>query len=244
MERQNRILAILPPDAYERIARELVVVPLRRGEVIRPAGAVIRDLYFPTDGMISQVITMNDGRTAETAALGNREMCGANGLMGEKESAHTEDIVQVEGWALRISTTTIRGLFDNHSGARAVLLRGVQALLAQITQNAACNRLHSLEHRFARWLLEVHSRVGRNDMLLTQEFTAQMLGVRRVSVTEVAAQFVAAGLITTLRGSTQIRHLGGLMSAACECFAVLHAEHIRLLGQDGMRDRQATCDLP
>jgi len=225
----NRLLASLPQDAYETIESHLERLPLARGTVLHEPGRAIRDLYFPLDCLVSVTVTMRDGRTAETGVVGRREVAGINAFMGGRETTQTEYVVQVAGEAVRVPADPLREEFDRSKPLRAVLLNYTQAMFAQVTQNAACNGLHHLEQRFARWLLEVRDRIGSDELRLTHEFIGEMLGVRRAGVSEVSGRFEARGLIQQGRGWTRILDCAGLEAAACECYAVVRDEYDRLL---------------
>jgi CRP-like cAMP-binding protein len=227
---ENRLLAALPRDAYARIEPHLEWRSLERGLVLHRPGEAIRDLYFPLDAMISVTVTMRDGRTAETGVVGRREVVGINAFMGGRETTQTEYVVQVPGEAVRVPADPLREEFDRNQDLRAVLLRYTQAMFAQVTQNAACNGLHAMDQRFARWLLEVRDRIGSDDLCLTHEFIAEMLGVRRAGITQLSGTFERCGLIAHARGLTRIVDGAGLEAAACECYAVVRDEYDRLLG--------------
>ena len=226
---ENHLLLSFPDDAYARVAPDLRYVTLRRGKILHRPGEEIRDLYFPLDALISITATMRDGRTAETGVVGRREVAGINAFMGGRETTQTEYVVQVAGEAVRVPADPLREEFDRSKPLRAVLLNYTQAMFAQVTQNAACNGLHHLEQRFARWLLEVRDRIGSDELRLTHEFIGEMLGVRRAGVSEVSGRFEARGLIQQGRGWTRILDCAGLEAAACECYAVVRDEYDRLL---------------
>jgi CRP-like cAMP-binding protein len=225
----NRLLASLPADAYERIEPHLRRTSLQRGDILHRPGEPIRDLYFPLDCLISVTVTMRDGRTAETGVVGRREVVGINAFMGGRETTQTAYVIQVDGEAMRVPAAPLREAFDRDVALRDVLLRYTQAMFAQVTQNAACNGLHHLEQRFARWLLEVRDRVGSNELRLTHEFISNMLGVRRAGISELSGRFEDRGLILSKRGRTRIRDGEGLEAAACECYGVVRDEYDRLL---------------
>jgi CRP-like cAMP-binding protein len=150
--------------------------------------------------------------------------------MGGRETTQTEYVVQVPGDAIRVPADTIREEFDRNRELRAVLLKYTQAMIAQISQNVACNRAHSVEQRYARWLLETRDRVASDDLELTHAFIAEMLGVRRAGVTEVSGKFERQGVIETRRNHTRIVNVSALEGAACECYEVVREEYDRLLG--------------
>ncbi|MDB4908904.1 MAG: cyclic nucleotide-binding protein [Gemmatimonadetes bacterium] len=229
----NQLLAAMPGAVYERISASLEPVSLERGQVLHKAGAEILHLYFPIDALISVTITMRDGRTAETGIVGRREVVGINAFMGGTETTQTEYEVQVPGDALRIGADVLREEFDTDKGMRDVLLKYTQAMLAQLSQNAACSRLHQIEQRYARWLLESRDRIASEDLELTQEFISDMLGVRRAGISEASDRLRKAGIVQTTRGRTRILDSEGLEAASCECYEVLVEEYDRLLGTEG-----------
>lgn len=226
----NRLLAALPDDAYEDIERHLERLTLDNGTVLHKAGEEIRDLYFPLDCVISITVKMRDDRIVETGVAGSQEVVGVNAFMGGRETTQTEYIVQIAGDAMRIDAAPLREAFDTDVRVRDVFLKLTQAMIAQISQTAACNTLHSLEKRYARWLLEVHDRVQADEIRLTHKFMAEMLGVRRAGITQLANKFERDGLLAEGYGWTQIVDRPRLESAACECYSVLREEYERLLG--------------
>ena len=227
---KNHLLAALPREVYEKFAPSLKYVSLERGKILHHPGEVIQDLYFPIDCAISITITMSDGSTTETGIIGNREVVGVNAFMGGRETTQTEYIVQIAGSAMKIDAQTLRSEFDCNQELREVLLRYTQALIAHISQTTACNRLHALEQRFARWLLEAQSRVENDELKLTQEFLGHMLGVRRAGVTQAAQKLQESRIIRYRRGHIDILDQEGLEAASCECFRAVRDEYDRLLG--------------
>jgi CRP-like cAMP-binding protein len=230
MRKRNRLVDAFPSAAFKALTPHLQAISLPLGEVLHEPGAPIRHLYFPLDCLISITITMNDGSTAETGAAGNREVVGINALMGGWETTQTQYIVQVAGEALMIEADPLRAVFNEYASARAVLLRYTQAMIAYISQNAACNQLHRVEQRYARWLLEVRDRIESDELDITQEFIAEMLGIRRAGVSEAASACRDRGLVDFSRGHTTILDVPGLSRVSCECYSVLRAEYERLLG--------------
>lgn len=234
---ENYLLAAMPRELYDKLAPNLKRVSLQRGDMLHYPGEIIEDLYFPIDCALSITMTMNDGRTAETGIVGKREAIGINAFMGGSETTQTTYIVQVAGSAFKIDARPLLEEFDRNKDLRDVLLPYTQAFIAQISQTTACNRLHTLEQRLARWLLEVQDRVESNDIRLTQEFIADMLGVRRAGVTQAAQKLQDSGLIRYTRGHVDILDLQGLEAGACECFRVVKDEYDRLLGEKDRGDR-------
>lgn len=230
MSHHNRLLTALPREVYEKFAPHLKLVSLERGKILHLPGEIIRDVYFPLDCLISITITMKDGSTAETGVIGNREMLGVNAFMGGRETTQTEYIVQIAGSAMKMDAAILLQEFDHNKEVRDLMLRYTQALIAQISQTTACNRLHLLEQRFGRWLLESQTRMESDKLLLTQEFLGHMLGVRRAGVTQAAQKFQEKRLIDYSRGRVQIIDQQGLEAACCECFETVKDEYDRLLG--------------
>jgi CRP-like cAMP-binding protein len=228
----NRLLEALPVEAYDRIAPHLERVELAHGLVLHRPGAEIEDVYFPITCLLSITVTMGGGSTAEAGAVGRREMVGVNAFMGGRETTQTEYIVQVAGVAMRSPAQPLLEEFDGYRHTRAVFLKYTQAFIAQLSQNVACNRLHAIEQRFARWLLDVRDRIGSDDLRLTHEFISQMLGIRRAGVTEAAVRFEDNGLLKQRRGMVRIVDADRLCERACECHRVLLNEYDRLLGND------------
>jgi CRP-like cAMP-binding protein len=231
MPKENLLLRALPDNVYQRLVPDLKRVSIERGYVLHRPGETIDVLHFPLDCVISVTITMADGKTAETGVIGNREVAGINAFMGGRETTQTEYIAQLPGEALKIRAAPLREEFSRNSEMRDVMLKYTQAYVAQISQNAACNRLHEARSRYARWMLETRDRVESDNIELTQEFISQMLGVRRASVNQIGTTFEKAGVIHTSRGRTSILDHATLEAASCECYRVLKDEYDRLLGR-------------
>jgi CRP-like cAMP-binding protein len=231
MSIKNLLLACLPRDVYARIEGDLKPVSLSRGEVLHRPGEIIRTLYFPITCLISITVTMGEGETVETGAVGRREVVGINAFMGGRETTQTEYVVQVSGEALKIAADPLKEEFNRNAEMRALMLKYTQAFIAQISQNVACNRTHTLEQRCARWLLEVRERIESEELPLTHEFIAEMLGARRAGVTEVAVRLRERGLIEYTRGHIHVTDVPALEATSCECYMVLKEEYDRLLGE-------------
>jgi CRP-like cAMP-binding protein len=230
MTTENRLLAALPREVYEKLAPNLKRVSLQQGTILHHPGQAIEDLYFPIDCLLSITITMSDGSTAEAGMIGNREVMGVNAFMGGSETTQTQYIVQMAGSAIKVDARPLLEEFDRNKDMRNVLLRYTQALIAQLSQTTGCNSLHQLEQRLPRWLLEAQDRIDSDDLKLTQEFLGHMLGVRRAGVTQAAQKLQDRGLIRYHRGHVQILDQQGLEAASCECFRALRQEYDRLLG--------------
>jgi CRP-like cAMP-binding protein len=225
----NSLLARLPARSAARLERHFDKVSLELKEVLYEAGRAIRYVYFPLSGVISLIVPMQDGNAVEVGTVGNEGMAGTPLFLGADRSP-TRVLCQIPGDALRMrGSFFVRELQQNRPLARTVG-RYTQALLNVISQSAACNHLHSVEQRMARWLLMTHDRVDSDEFYLTQEFLAQMLGVRRASVTVVAGLLQRAGLIAYQRGHIRILDRRQLELASCECYAVVKREMERLAG--------------
>jgi CRP-like cAMP-binding protein len=236
MTTENRLLANICRDLYSKLAPNLKQVSLEQGTILHHPGETIKNLYFPIDCLLSITVTMIDGSTAEAGMVGNREVIGVNAFMGGRETTQTEYIVQMAGSAIKVDAQLLLEEFDRNKKLRDVLLRYTQALIAQISQTTACNSLHVLDQRFARWLLEAQDRVDSDDLKLTQEFLGHMLGVRRAGVTQAAQKLQENGVIRYQRGRVHILDQQGLEACSCECFQVLREEYDRLLGEKNRDD--------
>jgi CRP-like cAMP-binding protein len=210
MTAENRLLAALPREVYEKIAPNLKRVWVEQGMILHHPGETIKDLYFPIDCLLSITIAMRDGSTAEAGMVGNREVLGVNAFMGGRETTQTEYIVQIAGSAIKVDARPLLEEFNRNKALRDLLLRYTQALIAQLSQSIGCNSLHTLEQRLTRWLLEAQDRIDSNDLKLTQEFISHMLGVRRAGVTQAAQKLQESGLIRYHRGHVQILDQQGL----------------------------------
>jgi CRP-like cAMP-binding protein len=227
----NQLLASLPDQLYEKLQPHLQTVNLEQGRRLHEPDEVITELYFPLDSVLSITLTLANGSTAETGIVGKREVIGINAFMGGRETTQTTYIVQVAGSAIKIDADVLLKEFDSNKQMRDVMLRYTQAFIAQVSQTTACNSLHNVDQRLARWLLEVNDRTDHSHFKLTQEFLADMLGVRRPSVTQTAQKLQEKGLIHYHRGHIDILDLDGLETCACECFHTIKYEYDRLLGE-------------
>jgi CRP-like cAMP-binding protein len=230
---RNMLLERLPRQVMDRIRSKLIPVSLKHSEILHKPGEKIIDLYFPTTCMISVTVAMRDGRTVEAGAIGSREAAGINAFMGGREITQTEYIVQLPGEALKISARALQIEFNRNTELRDVLLRYTQAFLAQVSQNVACNRLHDINQRIARWILEVSDRVQADEFPLTHEFMAEMLGIRRASVSFASMKLKNLHIIEAKRGSFKILDVKALEKNSCECYSALKAEYGRLLDATG-----------
>jgi CRP-like cAMP-binding protein len=220
---ENHILARLPPEDYERLRPHLERVELQRGQVLHQAGEQIEHVYFPLNSMISLISQTPEGESVEVGVVGYEGMAGISLVLGVDRSPH-ESLVQYPDGALRLRTQALRDEFKRAGGLHDLLLRFTQGLLLQTSQVAACNRLHTLSERLARWILMSHDRCQCDDLPFTHEFLALMLGVRRAGVTEAAILLQAEGCINYRRGHIQILDRPALEIATCSCYAVVKAE--------------------
>jgi CRP-like cAMP-binding protein len=224
----NRIVAALPREEYKRLLPYLEPVSLSFKKCLYQSQAVIEHVYFPNSGVVSMLSVMEDGSTVEVATVGNEGMVGIPVLLGA-DCAPVETLVQVPGDAMRMKADVFKSQVIPSSPTHNLLLRYTQALMSQMSQSVACNRLHSVEERCCRWLLQTRDRVESDEFPMTQEFLASMLGVRRASVSEVAAILQKAGLIRYQRGKMKIIDQEGLESGSCECYHLIKQEYARLL---------------
>jgi CRP-like cAMP-binding protein len=226
---ENRLLSSLPRDEHRRLRPHLEKVSLPLKNILYEANGPIPHVFFPLNGVVSLVIIMEGGFTLELSTIGNEGMVGTPVFLGA-ESSPTRAISQVPGEALRMDTKIFQEEMKLGASLYGLVQRYTQAMINQISQSTVCNHRHSVEKRMCRWLLMSHDRVGVNQFPLTQEFLAQMLGVRRPTVTTVAGILQKAGLITYHRGKISILDRKGLEAASCECYEVVAKELDRLLG--------------
>jgi CRP-like cAMP-binding protein len=225
---QNHLIAALPAVDRERLQSRLELVPLALGEVLYESGTRLRHVYFPTNSIVSLLYTMANGSSAEIAVVGNEGMIGVSLFMGG-ETTPSRAVVQSAGHAYRMSGKLLKEEFARAGVMQHLLLRYTQALLTQMAQTAVCNRHHSVDQQLCRWLLLSLDRLSSNQLVMTQELIANMLGVRREGVTEAAGKLQAAGLIKYSRGRITVLDRGGLEGRSCECYAVVKTESDRLL---------------
>lgn len=211
---------------------ETELVTLRAGEVVVERGIAFPHVHFPLDAVLSMLTVVQDGRAVEFATVGREGMSGSNETL-TGAGTPMRVIAQVSGASLRVPAADLSELARTSFQARGLLLRYNQSLLVQAAQVAACNRLHPVEERCARWLLMTHDRVRRDEFLLTQEFLSQMLGVRRARVNVAAGILQRAGLIRYSRGRIRLTDREGLEAASCECYGVVRAEYDRLTREPG-----------
>ena len=219
-DEQNMLLSMLPPDEYALLEQHLEPVEMHLHHLVAEANDRVRHLYFPQQGMMSVVTVMEDGTGIEAATVGREGVAGLPIFLGV-ETTPARLIVQLRGSAKRIEASRFAAVVEAAPALEKVLRRYTLSLLQQVSQSAACNTLHTVEKRCIRWLLMCHDRAGEDEFLLTQEFLAQMLGVRRAGVTMAASALQKQGLIKYSRGKIRILDRAGLENATCECYAAI-----------------------
>lgn len=230
--RTNRILAALPPEEVEILRPHLHEVPLAYRQDLYEAAAPVEHVYFPHSGVASLLSVTKGGASVEIATIGPEGMVGMAVFLGAERTPH-KAFIQVPGQAARIEADAFRHVIGRCPALNRLLLRYALALMNQMAQNAACNRVHSVEERCARWLLMTQDRVHSPAFPLTQEFLGQMLGVRRPTVSMAVGMLSKAGLIAYLRGHVTVLDRPGLEAASCECYRVIADEFERLVGAAG-----------
>ena len=226
---QNRLLVALSPDVLDRLRPDLKVCAMPLGKVIYESGAELKDVYFPVPGcIVSMLYVMEDGASAEIAVVGDEGMVGIALFMGGGTTP-SRAVVQSAGRAFCLKAEALKREFERHTALQYSLLRFTQALITQMSQTAVCNRHHSVEQQLCRWLLLSLDRLPNNELTMTQELIANMLGVRREGVTEAAGKLQAAGLIRYSRGRIVVLDRPGLEAQVCECYEVVKKEYDRLL---------------
>ena len=214
----NHLLAALPPDVFVRISPTLDVVPLKLKQFLHKAGEPMREVYFPGGGFISLVTVLNDGDMVEVATVGREGVLGVSAVLNGDPSPSAALVQGETDTCYRMPADVFREEIDRRGAFHDLMVRYAQALTGFIMQSTACNAVHSVDQRLARWLLMAHDRMGQDDFPLTQEFVAMMLGTSRPTVTVVAGTLQKAGLITYHRGHITIVDRQRLESASCECY--------------------------
>lgn len=223
----NRLLKGLSEDGKERIFKHLKQIELPLGRVLYESGQTVSCVTFPTNGIVSLLNYTLDGASAETSIVGNEGVVGIAVFMGG-ESTPNRAIVQSEGWAWQLPAQILRDEFNRCQHTRMMLLRYTQALIAQMAQTAICNRHHSIDQQLCRWLLLSLDRLTGNELTMTQELIANMLGVRREGVTEAAGKLQKLGVIRYKRGHIEVLDRAKLQALCCECYEVVKRETDRL----------------
>jgi CRP-like cAMP-binding protein len=226
--RDNHILDALPQPERDRLFPHMELVHLPLGKVLYESGASLRHMYFPTDSIVSLLYVLRDGASAEIAVVGNEGTVGVSLFMGG-ESTPSRAVVQSAGHAFRLSRARLKAELNLHSELLHLLLRYTQSLLTQMAQTAVCNRHHSLDQQLCRWLLLSLDRLSTNELTMTQELIANMLGVRREGVTGAAGKLQKLGVIRYTRGKIVVLDRPHLERLSCECYAVVKRETDRLL---------------
>lgn len=225
---QNHLLAALPTDIYERITPMLEFVAMPLGQALYESGGILRHVYFPTTSIVSLLYVLESGASAEIAVVGNEGILGISLFMGG-ETTPSRAVVQSAGFGYRLRASLLKEEFNRAGPMMHLLLRYTQALITQMTQTAVCNRHHSVEQQLCRWLLLSLDRLSANELNMTQELIANMLGVRREGVTEAAGKLQRAGLIEYSRGHIKVLDRPRLEEMVCECYQVVKTEFDRLL---------------
>jgi CRP-like cAMP-binding protein len=224
----NRILGALPQEEFDRLRPHLREVSFDIGHIIYQPEETIESVYFVNRGIVSWLATLEDGNTVEAGVIGPEGVAGVAALLGAS-STPNQGLAQSDVVASRISARDLIGEFRRNGELNRMILRFVHSLFTQVAQTAACNRLHTLDQRLARWLLMSHDRNANNGFPLTQEFLSRMLGVRRAGVSVSANSLRQNGLIDYHRGNIQIVDRSGLEKASCECYQIVKEEYEQTL---------------
>jgi CRP-like cAMP-binding protein len=226
--KQNHLLASLPVEIFERIFPHLELISMPLGEVLYESGGQLQYVYFPTTAIVSLHYLLESGASAEISGVGNEGVLGISLFMGGNTTPSLAT-VQTAGSGYRLKGRLMMEEFNRAGPMMRLMLRYTQALMTQIAQTAVCNRHHSIEQQLCRWLLLTLDRLPSNELTITQELIAGMLGVRREGITEAAGKLQRAGLISYRRGHIRVLDRPGLESHACECYNVVKKEFHRLL---------------
>jgi CRP-like cAMP-binding protein len=225
---QNHLLAALPSVEFDRLLPDLELINLRLGDVLHESGGKLQYAYFPTTAIISLHYLLENGGSSEIAGIGNEGVLGVNLLMGGNTTP-SRAVVQTAGFGYRIKAQILMDEFQLAGSVMRLMLRYTQALITQMAQTAVCNRHHSVDQQLCRWLLLTLDRSAGNELTMTQELIAGMLGVRREGVTEAAGKLQQQGFISYRRGHITVLNRAGLERQVCECYAVVRTEVKRLL---------------
>jgi CRP-like cAMP-binding protein len=225
---QNHLLAALPATEFEALAKHLELLPMPLGEFLYEPGELLQHVYFPTTSIISLHYVMESGASAEMAGVGNEGMVGTSLFMGGN-TTNSSAVVQTAGYAYRLHCQSLMREFNRAGLLQGLLLRYTQALMTQMSQTAVCNRHHSVEQQLCRWLLLTLDRLPSNELIMTHELVASMLGVRREGISEAAGKLQQAGFISYRRGHISVHNRFGLEAITCECYEVVKKEMQRLL---------------
>lgn len=225
---QNHLLAALPVEVQQRLFLNLELIPLPLGKILYESGDALRHVYFPTDAIVSLLYVMENGASAEISVVGNEGLIGVAVFMGG-ESTPSRAVVQSAGYAYRLLGKQFKAEVNRHGEMLHLMLRYTQALLTQMAQTAVCNRHHSIDQQLCRWLLLSLDRLPGDQLTMTQELIANMLGVRREGVTDAAGKLQKLGVIEYSRGHIKVLDRPRLEQLSCECYAVVKKETDRLL---------------
>ena len=226
---ENRLLALLPAAELDALRRHAEIVPLRHGDCAIVPDRPLHEVYFPLTCLLSMVTTMEDGATVESGTIGREGMSGIPVVLNAGQTT-MPTFCQIPGQALRVRSEQVRELYERSQEVRRTLNRYVHTVVVVGSQSSACNALHRVEARTCRWLLMSSDGVASDEVNLTQEYLAAMLGVRRPGVTEVAGKLRSEGLIDYSRGSIRILDRAGMEKLACECYGRVKGEYERLFG--------------
>ena len=227
-QRENSLLAALPDPEWRRWEPLLEQVDMPLGQILYESGATLTHVYFPTTSIVSLLYVMENGASAEIAVVGNEGLVGISLFMGG-ESTPSRAVVQSAGRGFRLKAQLMKEEFERAGPVLHLLLRYTQALITQMSLTAVCNRHHTIDQQLCRWLLLSLDRLRANELAMTQELIANMLGVRREGVTEAAQKLQESGLISYTRGRITVLDRPGLEKRTCECYAVVKREYDRLL---------------
>ena len=226
--RKNHLLEALSKHDLGRFSDDLELLEMPLGKVLYESGEKLKHVYFPTTSIVSLLYVMENGASAEIAVVGNEGILGISLFMGG-ETTPSRAVVQSAGYAYRLKAQLLKDEFNRYGPTMHLLLRYTQALITQMTQTAVCNRHHSIDQQLARWLLLSLDRLASDELVMTQELIANMLGVRREGVTEAAGKLQKSGLINYSRGRIKVIDRLGLEKKCCECYSVVKVEYDRLL---------------
>ncbi|MFJ2990157.1 Crp/Fnr family transcriptional regulator [Collimonas sp. NPDC087041] len=232
---QNHLLAALLDTEFDRLAPHLELIPMQLGDLLYDSGGKLQHVYFPTTSIVSLQYLLENGGSSEIAGVGNEGILGISIFMGG-DTTPSRAVVQTGGHGYRLKSHILIEEFNRGGPVMRLLLRYTQALLTQTSQTAVCNRHHSLDQQLCRWLLLTLDRLPTNELTMTQELIANMLGVRREGVTEAAGKLQSLGFIRYRRGHITVLNRAGLTSNVCECYDVVKKEFARLLSD--VRQRQ------
>ncbi len=228
---QNHLLASLNPDEFKTVAPHLELIQMPLGKMLYEPDAQLQHAYFPSTCIVSLHYVTESGSSAETAGVGNEGVVGISLFMGGNTTPSSA-VVQTAGYAYFMNRQSLLQEFNRAGNFQRLLLRYTQALITQMSQTAVCNRYHSVEQRLSRWLLHTMDRLPSNELIITQELIANILGVRREGITEAAGNLQNEGIISYRRGHISVINKSGLEKHACECYGVVRKELKRLLSDD------------